>query len=132
MRGVAVSAEGAAVQILPPMVATFRIWMEPRKSVASVKAEKFFLITSDFSIARWVTIGPMLRDPLYLIWSRSGISCKEMRTSGAIVFCLIITMTSVPPAIHFAFSLYLAKRVRASSKVFGLKYSNFFIEASAG
>ena len=62
-RGGAVSAEGAALQIFPPMVATFLIWTEPRLSTASARAPSRSLTRGDFSSSLWVVRAPILRPP---------------------------------------------------------------------
>ena len=117
--GGAVSDEGTAVQMFPPMVPTFRIWTEPKTSTASVRAVKSLLMSGDFSMVRWVTVGPIRNSPSWSIRFRPEIPCKEMRTSGEMAFFLTSTMISVPPATSAAFLPYRSSRLRVSSTVAG-------------
>ncbi len=97
------SADGAALQRLPPTVARLRTCTEPMHAAASPIAGKLPRTAGAFSTAPSVVAAPIVSAPSSSrrTMARSGTSLRLTSVCGCRVPSLIWTRTSVPPARTF-------------------------------
>ena len=119
--GARVSPEGEARQMLPPMVAVFRIWSEANWCAADHRSGSRSR-TSWLSSSSWIVAsGPMWTPPLLSRMAfRSGMRLMFTRQPGSSWY-LMSTITSVPPAMTSACSPYRSSSESASLTVLGSK-----------
>ena len=124
--GGAVSAEGAALAMLPPKVAMFRVWTEPTMPAPSARALYRSRTAGNESMAAMSTAAPT-RSPCASSNSMprsSGSACRLTMLPGWSPASFICTSRSVPPASSFTPSPRSLSSVTASSSDCGAKYWN--------
>src|SRR5262245_34928125 len=98
------SAEGAALQRLPPTVARFRIWTDPTRAALSAGAGYRARTPGSSSSVRAVTAAPTVRPPPFLGPRRRSGATPDRSTTQAGLSRLFLSWgrRSVPPATSFA------------------------------
>ena len=115
-RAGATSAEGVAFAIFPPIVARFRICIDPTSAALCAKNEYFLRITDAVSISRIVVRAPIVSDPSEAsrIPVSEGIFLRSTTYRGTRPFSLIAMTRSVPPARKYPPGPFFLKSSRAS------------------